>query len=86
MLETIDRDRLLDLGLFGDEISQNLRLNGWLAPKLNGVRAELNRPLDDMAIGFFVAEDITEWEFRDHDNLVELKVMAKLSRCNQNGI
>jgi hypothetical protein len=70
MLGVISRNRLLDLGPFSDEISQNLRFDSRSAPKLNGVRAELGCPLDDAAIGFFIAEGITKWEFRDNGDLV----------------
>ena len=50
-------DGLLDLGPLSDEISQHLRLNSRPASEFNGVSAELDSPLDDTAIGLFVAED-----------------------------
>jgi hypothetical protein len=86
MLGAISQNRLLDLGPFSDEISQNLRFDGRSTPKLNGVCADLGYPLDDAAIGFFIAEGITKWEFRDHGDLVELEVMVELAGCNQNHV
>jgi hypothetical protein len=60
-----------------------MRLNGRSAPELDGVGAELDYPLDDMATSFFVVEDITEGKFGDHDDLVVLEVMAELAGCDQ---
>jgi len=57
-----------------------------LVPELNGVGAELDRPFDDMAAGFFVAEDITEREFGNHINLVIFEVIAELAGCHQDYI
>ena len=51
-------DGLLDLGPLNDEISKRLRLDGGLVSEFNGVSAELNSPLDDTAVGLFVAEDV----------------------------
>ena len=58
MLGTSSGDGLLNLGSLNDEISERLRLDGRSAFEFNGVRAELDNPLDDMAIGLFVAEDV----------------------------
>ena len=51
-------DGLLDLGPLSDEISKRLRLDRRPASEFNGVSAELDSPLDDMAVGLFVAEDV----------------------------
>ena len=51
-------DGLLDLGPLNDEISKRLRLDGRPASEFNGVCVELDRPLDDTAIGLFVVEDV----------------------------
>ena len=51
-------DGLLDLGPLSDEISERLRLDGRPASKFDRVSAELNRPLDDAAVGLFVAENV----------------------------
>ena len=49
-------DGLLYLGPLSDEIHKRLRLDGRPASKFNGVSAELDSPLDDVAVGLFVAE------------------------------
>ena len=79
-------DGLLDLGPFSDEINKRLRLDRRPASKFNGVSAELNCPLDDMAIGLFVVEDVPQRELSDHGDLVILKVVVELARCNQDGV
>ena len=59
-----DSDGLLDLDPLSDEISKRLRLNRRPASEFNGVSDELDNPLDDTAIGFFVAEDVPPEETR----------------------
>ena len=54
MLGANGGDGLLDLGPLSDEISKRLRLDGRPASEFNGVSAELDSPLDDMAVGLFV--------------------------------
>ena len=56
MLETSSGDRLLNLSPLSDKISKRLRLDGRPASEFNGVSAELDSPLDDTAVGLFVAE------------------------------
>ena len=51
-------DGLLDLGPLSDEITERLRLDGRPASEFNGVSAKLDSPLDDTAVGLFIAEDI----------------------------
>ena len=51
-------DGLLDLGPLSDKISKRLSLDGRPASEFNGVSAKLKSPLDDMAIGLFVVEDV----------------------------
>jgi len=51
-------DRLLNLGPLSDKISKRLRLDGRPASKFNGVSAELDSPLNDVAIGLFVVENV----------------------------
>ena len=58
MLEASSGDGLLDLGPLSDEISKHQRLDRRPASEFNGVSAELDNALDDMAIGLFVAEDV----------------------------
>ena len=58
MLGTSGGDGLLDLGPLSDEISKRLRLDRRPASEFNGVSAKLDSPLDDTAVGLFIAEDI----------------------------
>ena len=51
-------DGLLNLGPLSDKISKRLGLDGRPTSKFDGVSAKLNGPLDDAAIGLFVAEDV----------------------------
>ena len=84
VLEASSGDGLLNLSPLSDEISKHLRLDGRPASKFDGVSAELNCPLDDAAIGLFVAENVPQRELGDHGDLVILEVVLELSRCNQN--
>ena len=63
MLGTSNDDRLLNLSPLSDEISKLLRLDGSPASEFNGVSPELNSPLDDTAIGLFVAENVPRGNF-----------------------
>ena len=58
MLRVGSGDGLLDLGPLSNKISERLRLDRRPTSKFNGVSAELDSPLDDMAVGLFVAEDV----------------------------
>ena len=58
VLEASSGDGLLNLGPLSNEISERLRLDGRPVSEFNGVSAELNSPLDDAAIGLFVAENV----------------------------
>ena len=58
VLEAGGGDGLLDLGPLSDEISERLRLDGRPASEFDGGSAKLDSPLDDAAIGLFVAEDV----------------------------
>ena len=86
MLGASSSDGLLDLGQLSDEISKRLRLDRRPASKFNSVSAELDSLLDDMAIGFFVMEDVPQRELDNHDDLVVLEVIAELVRHDQNSI
>ena len=50
----------MHVGPFGDEIGMHLRLYRLVAPKINGVCAELYHPFNDVAIGFHITEDVTQ--------------------------
>ena len=58
MLGASSEDGLLDLDPLSDQVSQRLRLNGQPASEFYGISAEPDYPLDDAAIGLFVAEDV----------------------------
>ena len=70
---------LLNLGPLSDEISKRLRLDGRPTSKFDGVSAELDSPLDDAAVGLFVAENVPQRELGDHGDLVILELMAELA-------
>ena len=55
-------------------------------PKVDGIGAELNHPFNDVAVGFLVAEDVTEWVLSDYRYVVGIKVVMKLSRCDHDDI
>ena len=76
----------MDLGPLSNEVSKRLRLDGRSASEFNGVSAELNNPLDDMAVGLFVAEDVPQRELSDHSDLVIFEVVTELARSNQDGV
>ena len=86
VLGTSSGDRLLNLSPLSDEISKRLRLDGRPASEFDGVSAELDSPLDDVAVGLFVVENVPQRELGDHGDLVILEVVAELARCNQNGV
>ena len=69
----------MDLGPLSDKISKRLRLDRRPASEFNGVSAELDSPLDDMAVGLFVTEDVPQRELGDHGDLVILEVVAELT-------
>ena len=62
-------DGLLDLSPLSDEISKRLRLDRRPTSEFNGVSAELDSPLDDMAVGLFVAEDVVTTQKSTHQKL-----------------
>ena len=79
MLRASSGNGLLDLHPLSDEISERLRLDGRPASEFDGVSAELNSPLDDAAIGLFIAENVPQREFGDHGDLVILEVVEELA-------
>ena len=86
MLGVVDRDMSLHIRPLGDEISECLQLDHVARPKIDGIGAELNYPFNDVAVGFFVAEDVTEWVLSDYRYVVGVKVVAELPRCDQDGV
>ena len=79
MLGTSSGNRLLNLNPLSDEISKRLRLDCWPASEFNGVSAEIDSPLDDTAVGLFVAENVPQRELDDHGDLVILEVVTELA-------
>ena len=55
-------DGFLDLGPLNDEISKPLRLDHRPTSEFDGVSVKLDSPLDDTAVGLFVAEDVPQRE------------------------
>ena len=55
-------------------------------PEVNGIGVELNCPFNDAAIGFLVAKDVAERVLSDYCYVVGIKVVAELSRCDQDGV
>ena len=54
--------------------------------KVDGLGAELDRPFNNAAAGFLVAEDVTKWVLSDYYYVVGIKVVAELPGCDQDGI
>ena len=79
MLGASSGDGRLNLGPLSDEISERLRLDGRPASEFDGVSAKLDSPLDDMAVGLFIAEDVPQTELSVHGDLVILKVVTELA-------
>ena len=50
----------------GDEVGERLRLDRVARPEVDGIGAELDHPFNDVATGFLVAEDVTEWVLGNH--------------------
>ena len=55
-------------------------------PKFDGVGAELDRPFNDVATGFLIVEDVTEWVLYDYCYVIGVEVVAELPRGDQDGI
>ena len=69
-----------------DEIGECLRFDHVAGPKINGIGAELDRPFDDVAAGFLIAENVTERVLHDYRYVVGIEVVAKLPGCDKDGI
>ena len=86
VLGSVGWDRSLHVGPFGDEIGDHLRLYRLAAPEINGVRAELYCPFNDLAIGFLIMEDVAQRILSNHCYLICLKVMTELPRHNKDSV
>ena len=54
--------------------------------EVDGIGAELDRPFNDVAVGFLVVEDIAEWVLGNHCYRVGLEVVVELMGCDQDGV
>ena len=55
-------------------------------PEVDGIGVELDCPFNDVAAGFLVAKDVTEWVLSDYRYVVAVKVVTKLLGCDQDGV
>jgi len=51
-------------------------------PEVDGISAELDRPFNDAATGFLVAEDVAKWVLSDYCYVVGIKVVVELLGCD----
>ena len=82
VLRVVDQDRILHIRPLGDEVGERLLLDHVARPKVDGIGAELDRPFNDAATGFLVAEDVTEWVLSDYSYVVGVKVVMELPGCD----
>ena len=57
-----------------------------MSPEVDGIGVVLDRPFNDVAAGFLVAEDVAEWVLSNRCYGVSFEVMAKLPECDQDGV
>ena len=86
MLGVINRDRGLHIRPLSDEIGERLRLDCLAWPKIDSIDAELDCPFNDAAVGFLVAENITERILSNHCYGVGLEVVVEFLRCDQDSV
>ena len=86
MLGVVNRGRSLHICPLGDEVDERLRLDCVARPEVDGIGAELDCPFNDASTGFLVTEDVAERVLRDYCYVVGIKVVAELSRCDQDGV
>ena len=55
-------------------------------PKVDGIGAKLDRPFNDVAASFLVADDVAKWVLSDYHYVVGVKVVIELPRCDQDGV
>ena len=55
-------------------------------PEFDGVGVELDRPINDVATGFLIAEDVAEWVLYDYSNVIGVEVVAELLGHDQDGV
>ena len=54
--------------------------------EIDVIGAKLDHPFNDTAIGFLIAENVTERVLRDFRYVVGIEVVAKLLGCDKDGI
>ena len=86
MLGIVDRYRSLHVHPLGDEIGELLRLDHVVGPKIDGIGAELDRPIDDTATGFLIAKNVTKRVLYDYCYVVGIEVVVELPGCDKDGI
>jgi hypothetical protein len=86
VLRLLHRWRLLGLRPLGDEIDEDLRLDGLPWAKLEVEFAQLDRPLDDTPLGVTTTQDFSKGETGDDLDLVRLEVMSQLALCDENSV
>ena len=82
MLGVVNRDRSLHIRPLDDEVGKRLRLDRVARPEVDGIGAELDRPFNDVVVGFLVAEDVAEWVLSDYRYVVGIKVVTELLGCD----
>ena len=55
-------------------------------PEVDGIGAELDRPFNDAAAGFLIAEDVVEWVLSNYCYVVGVEVVMELLGCDQDGV
>jgi len=86
VLEVVDRDKSLHIRPLDDEISECLRSDHVVGPKIDGIGAELDCPFDDAVVGFLIAENVAERVLRDYRYVVGIEVVVELPRCDKDSV
>jgi hypothetical protein len=82
MLRVVNRDSSLHIRPFGNEIGECLRLDHVARPDVDGIGVKLDRPFNDAAVGFLVAEDVTKRVLSDYCYVVGVEAVMELLGCD----
>ena len=55
-------------------------------PEVDGIGVVLDRPFNDAAAGFLIAEDVVEWVLSNYCYVVGVEVVMELLGCDQDGV